>query len=40
MNPMMTLNVVDLPAPLGPITETTSPAITWSDTPWRIWRDP
>src|SRR2546422_5100399 len=40
MNPMMTLKVVDLPAPFGPITATTSPAFTWSETSWRIWRDP
>src|SRR5947208_2900929 len=40
MNPMMTLKVVDLPAPFGPITATTSPSFTWSDTSWRIWRDP
>src|SRR2546422_11633455 len=40
MNPMMTLKVVDLPAPFGPITATTSPAFTWSETSWRTWRDP
>src|SRR5437016_14383684 len=40
MNPTMTLKVVDLPAPFGPITATTSPAFTWSETSWRTWRDP
>src|SRR6266581_985889 len=37
---MTTLKAVDLPAPFGPITETTSPAFTCSETPLRIWMDP
>ncbi len=40
MKPMMTLNAVDFPAPFGPITDTTSPAFTCSEMPWRIWIEP
>jgi hypothetical protein len=34
--PTMVLKAVDLPAPLGPITLTISPAYTWSVTSWRM----
>src|SRR5512145_871187 len=40
MKPMITLNVVDFPAPLGPITQTTSFSSTCSETPKRTWMLP
>ena len=35
-NPTMVLNAVDLPAPLGPMTLTISPARTSRVTSWRM----
>ena len=38
--PVTTLNIVLLPAPLGPITETISPGSTWKVSPDRAYRPP
>ena len=38
--PMMESRVVVLPAPLRPISVTTSPSPTVSDTPCRMWASP
>ena len=37
---MMLLSVVVLPAPFRPMSVTTSPAPTVSDTPWRMCASP
>src|SRR5215210_92681 len=39
-SPMIERSVVVLPAPLRPMTQTTSPAATVSDTPCRMWLRP
>ncbi len=38
--PAMHLSSVDLPAPLAPITATTSPGATLSETPNSAWKSP
>jgi len=38
--PMITLSVVDLPAPLAPIMATTCPFLTWSERSNKIWALP
>jgi hypothetical protein len=40
MTPAMHLSSVDLPAPLAPITATTSPTATRSETPNSAWKSP
>jgi hypothetical protein len=40
ITPAMHLSSVDLPAPLAPMTATTSPGGTQSDTPNSAWKSP